>query len=44
MLKRSQQAGVRSYRTDKDGAFSFYLDGRSLTPGIALTHSSLPSR
>jgi competence protein ComEC len=36
VLQRLQQAGVKTYRTDKDGAVSFYLDGKSVTPDVAL--------
>jgi competence protein ComEC len=38
VLQRLQQAGVKTYRTDEDGAVSFYLDGKSVTPDIALLH------
>jgi competence protein ComEC len=38
VLERLQQAGVRTYRTDEDGAVSFYLDGKSVTPDVALIH------
>jgi competence protein ComEC len=38
VLERLQQAGVRTYRTDEDGAVSFYLDGKSVTPDVALLH------
>jgi competence protein ComEC len=31
VLDRLQAAGVITYRTDLDGAVSFYLDGNSLT-------------
>jgi hypothetical protein len=27
---------VITYRTDEEGAVSFYLDGRSVTPEVAL--------
>jgi competence protein ComEC len=37
VLERLQQAGVRTYRTDEEGAVSFFLDGRSVTPEIAST-------
>ena len=37
VLERLQQAGVRTYRTDEEGAVSFYLDGRSVTPEVAST-------
>src|SRR5580658_5244546 len=36
VLQRLQQAGVRTYRTDKEGAVSFYLDGKSVTADVAL--------
>ena len=35
VLQRLQQAGVKTYRTDEEGAVSFYLDGTSVTPEIA---------
>jgi competence protein ComEC len=38
VLERLQQAGVRTYRTDENGAVSFYLDGKSVTPDVALLH------
>jgi competence protein ComEC len=38
VLERLQQAGVQTYRTDEEGAVSFYLDGRSVTPDVALLH------
>jgi competence protein ComEC len=34
-LQRLQAAGTRVYRTDLDGAVSFYLDGRSVTASAA---------
>jgi competence protein ComEC len=34
--QRLQQAGVRTYRTDEEGAVSFYLDGKAVTPEVAL--------
>ncbi len=34
-LGRLSQAGARVYRTDLDGAVSFYLDGHSVTPSLA---------
>ncbi len=37
VLERLQQAGVRTYRTDENGAVNFYLDGKSVTPEVALT-------
>ena len=36
VLARLQQAGVKTYRTDEEGAVSFYLDGTSVTPEVAL--------
>jgi len=38
VLGRLQQAGVRTYRTDMTGEVSFYLDGKQVTPDVALTH------
>jgi competence protein ComEC len=38
VLERLQQAGVKTYRTDMEGAVSFYLDGTSVTPDVALLH------
>ena len=38
VLERLQQAGVQTYRTDVQGAVSFYLDGKSVTPEVALLH------
>ncbi len=35
ILDRLAQSGVRVYRTDIEGAVTFYLDGRSLTPSPA---------
>jgi len=34
-LLRLAQAGSRVYRTDVDGAVTFYLDGHSVTPSVA---------
>lgn len=36
VLERLEQAGVTTFRTDEEGALSFYLDGKSATPGVAL--------
>ena len=36
VLERLQQAGVRTFRTDEEGAVSFYLDGKSVTADVAL--------
>jgi competence protein ComEC len=38
VLQRLQQAGVKTYRTDEEGAVSFYLDGKSVIPDVALIH------
>jgi len=38
VLERLQKAGVRTYRTDENGAVSFYLDGKSVEPDVALLH------
>jgi competence protein ComEC len=35
VLNRLEQAGARVYRTDIDGAVTFYLDGHSVTPSVA---------
>ena len=35
VLARLQNAGVRVYRTDLNGAVTFFLDGHSVTPGPA---------
>jgi len=36
VLERLERAGVTTYRTDEEGAVSFYLDGKSVTPELAL--------
>ncbi len=38
VLERLQQTGVKTYRTDMEGAVSFYLDGTSVTPDVAMLH------
>ena len=38
VLERLQKAGVKTYRTDREGAVSFYLDGKSVTPDVAFLH------
>jgi len=38
VLERLQQAGVKTYRTDQEGAVTFYLDGTSVTPDVAHVH------
>jgi competence protein ComEC len=35
VLARLASAGTRVYRTDLDGAVTFYLDGHSVTPSVA---------
>jgi competence protein ComEC len=35
VLARLANAGTRVYRTDLDGAVTFYLDGHSITPSVA---------
>ena len=36
VLSRLERAGVATFRTDEEGAVSFYLDGQSVTPKVAL--------
>ena len=36
VLARLQQSGVKTYRTDEQGAVSFYMDGKAVTPEVAL--------
>jgi competence protein ComEC len=36
ILGRLANAGTRVYRTDLDGAVTFYLDGHSVTPSVAV--------
>jgi hypothetical protein len=31
-----QNDGVKAHRTDMTGAVSFYLDGKSVTPDVAI--------
>jgi len=38
VLERLQHAGVKTYRTDEEGAVSFFLDGKTVTPDVALIH------
>jgi competence protein ComEC len=38
ILGRLSAAGVRVYRTDVEGAVTFYLDGRTVTPSLAGLH------
>jgi competence protein ComEC len=35
VLRRLEDAGARVYRTDLEGAVTFYLDGHSVTPSVA---------
>lgn len=35
VLGRLEAAGARVFRTDIDGAVSFYLDGHSVMPSVA---------
>jgi competence protein ComEC len=35
VLQRLQTSGVRVYRTDLNGAVTFYLDGHNITPALA---------
>jgi competence protein ComEC len=35
VLSRLQHSGVRTYRTDLDGATSFFLDGKTVTTQTA---------
>ena len=36
--QRLQNAGVITYRTDEEGAVSFYLDGKTVAPDVPLLH------
>jgi competence protein ComEC len=38
VLERLEHAGVKTYRTDEEGAVSLFLDGKSVTPEVALLH------
>ncbi|MGH9646849.1 MAG: ComEC/Rec2 family competence protein, partial [Bryobacteraceae bacterium] len=38
VLSRLQAAGVITYRTDQEGAVTFYLDGKTVTPDIPMVH------
>ena len=38
VLERLQHAGVKTYRTDEEGAVSFFLDGKTVTPDVAIIH------
>lgn len=38
VLQRLQDSGVRVYRTDLNGAVTFYLDGHSVTPWLPAFH------
>jgi len=38
VLKRLEDSGARVYRTDVNGAVTFYLDGHSVTPCLAALH------
>jgi beta-lactamase superfamily II metal-dependent hydrolase len=33
-----RQAEATTWRTDEEGAVSFHLDGKSVTPDVALIH------
>ncbi len=35
VLKRLQEAGIATYRTDLNGAVTFYLDGKNVSPQLA---------
>jgi competence protein ComEC len=34
VLSRLQESNIKTYRTDVDGAVSFYLDGKSVNPRV----------
>ena len=38
VLDRLARSGARVYRTDLEGAVTFYLDGHSVTPSVAALH------
>lgn len=38
VLERLARAGVKTYRTDEEGAVSFYMDGKSVAPDVAMLH------
>jgi competence protein ComEC len=38
VIERLAESGVRVYRTDLNGAVTFYLDGHSVTPSVAGLH------
>jgi competence protein ComEC len=38
VLERLQHAGVKTYSTDEEGAVSFFLDGKTVTPDVAIIH------
>ncbi len=38
VLSRLERAGVQTFRTDEEGAVSFYLDGESVTSDVTLLH------
>ena len=38
VLERLERARVKTYRTDEEGAVSFFLDGKTVTPDVALLH------
>jgi competence protein ComEC len=35
VLSRLQESNIKTYRTDLDGAVSFYLDGKAVSPRVA---------
>src|SRR5256885_16536027 len=36
VLSRLQESNIKTYRTDLDGAVSFYLDGKVVSPRVAI--------